>query len=313
MVNFLSKIEPKKLIEDLEDEGWIIAIQEELNQFERNKVLTLIPAPHGKTIIMTKWIWKNKMDEHGVITKNKERLMDVKSAFLNGKISEEVYVQQPLGFKSSKFPNYVCKLDKALYGLKQAPRAWYQANPKESHLVAVKRIFRCNLDRKSTSGGCQILGGKLVCWSAKKQSFVEISSAEAEYVFAARCTQPAEEPVATGDITQSLDASESADEQGNQPKTIDAKKVHEHNVEEEVKGAGLSSIGYVTFEQLINEYDQKQSVVQNMHESPYDTESEIKVVKRFQPPQTSDEDQITFLGPVVTLPFLHIAAKANLG
>ncbi|GJT53646.1 retrovirus-related pol polyprotein from transposon TNT 1-94 [Tanacetum coccineum] len=52
--------------------------------------------------------------------------MDVKSAFLNGKISEEVYVQQPLGFESGEFPNHVYKLDKALYGLKQAPRAWYE-------------------------------------------------------------------------------------------------------------------------------------------------------------------------------------------
>ncbi|GJV52316.1 retrovirus-related pol polyprotein from transposon TNT 1-94 [Tanacetum coccineum] len=92
-----------------------------------------------------------------------------------------------------------------------------QANPKESHLVAVKRIFRylkgtphlglwypkgsgfdlkaysnsdyagCNLDRKSTPGGCQILRGKLVCWSVKKQSSVAMSSAEAEYVAAAGC------------------------------------------------------------------------------------------------------------------------------
>ncbi|GKC17160.1 hypothetical protein Tco_1013942 [Tanacetum coccineum] len=45
----------------------------------------------------------------------------------------------------------------------------------------------CNLDRKSTSGGCQILGGKLVCWSAKKQSSVAMSSAKAKYVVAARC------------------------------------------------------------------------------------------------------------------------------
>ncbi|GKC38188.1 retrovirus-related pol polyprotein from transposon TNT 1-94, partial [Tanacetum coccineum] len=52
--------------------------------------------------------------------------MDVKSAFLIGKLKEEVYVKQPLGFESSKFPNHVCKLDKALYGLKQAPRAWYE-------------------------------------------------------------------------------------------------------------------------------------------------------------------------------------------
>ncbi|GKC89786.1 retrovirus-related pol polyprotein from transposon TNT 1-94 [Tanacetum coccineum] len=50
--------------------------------------------------------------------------MDVKSAFLNGKPKEEVYVKQPPGFKSSEFPDYVCKLDKALYKLKQVPRAW---------------------------------------------------------------------------------------------------------------------------------------------------------------------------------------------
>ncbi|GJX73855.1 hypothetical protein Tco_0312450 [Tanacetum coccineum] len=95
--------------------------------------------------------------------------------------------------------------------------ARYQANPNESHLIAVKRIFRylkgtpslglwypkcsgfdlkgysdsdyagCNMDRKSTSGACQLLGGKLVCWSAKKQQYVAMSSAKAEYVAAGCC------------------------------------------------------------------------------------------------------------------------------
>jgi hypothetical protein len=51
--------------------------------------------------------------------------MDVKSAFLNGVIEEEVYVKQPPGFESEKYPHKVYKLKRALYGLKQAPRAWY--------------------------------------------------------------------------------------------------------------------------------------------------------------------------------------------
>ncbi|GKE87479.1 retrovirus-related pol polyprotein from transposon TNT 1-94, partial [Tanacetum coccineum] len=167
-VNFLSEIKPKKLIEALEEEGWVIVMREELNQFKRNKVWTLVHVPYGKTIIKIKWIFKNKMDESGVVINNKARLvaqgfsqqdgidydetfspvarlegiriflayvaymgfvvyqMDVKSVFLNGKIAEEVYVQQPPGFESSEFHNHVCKLDKALYGLQQAPRAWYE-------------------------------------------------------------------------------------------------------------------------------------------------------------------------------------------
>ncbi|GJU15068.1 retrovirus-related pol polyprotein from transposon TNT 1-94 [Tanacetum coccineum] len=164
-----------RLIKALEEEGWVIAMQEELNRFERNKVWTLVPKPHRKTIIMTKWIWKNKIDEEGVVTKNKARLiaqgynhqegidyketfapivrleairiflaymgfvvfqMDVKSAFLNGKILEELYVQQPPGFESNEFPDHVCKLDKALYGPKQAPRAWF-LNQKVSKRISI--------------------------------------------------------------------------------------------------------------------------------------------------------------------------------
>ena len=51
--------------------------------------------------------------------------MDVKSAFLNGYINEEVYVDQP-PFEDHKYPNHIFKLKKALYGLKQAPRQWYE-------------------------------------------------------------------------------------------------------------------------------------------------------------------------------------------
>ncbi|GJU64525.1 hypothetical protein Tco_1246360 [Tanacetum coccineum] len=71
--------------------------------------------------------------------------------------------------------------------------ARYQANPKESHLIAVKRIFKYLKGTpslglwKSTSGACQLLRGKLVSWSAKKHQSIAMSSAEAEYVAPAGC------------------------------------------------------------------------------------------------------------------------------
>jgi hypothetical protein len=52
--------------------------------------------------------------------------MDIKSAFLNDLIKEEVYVEQPPGFEDEEYPNHVYKLHKMLYGLKQAPRVWYE-------------------------------------------------------------------------------------------------------------------------------------------------------------------------------------------
>jgi hypothetical protein len=50
--------------------------------------------------------------------------LDVKSAFLNGSIKEEVYMKQPPGFEDKEYPNHLYKLHKTLYELKQAPRAW---------------------------------------------------------------------------------------------------------------------------------------------------------------------------------------------
>ena len=52
--------------------------------------------------------------------------MDVKTTFLNGKITEEVYLEQPKGFETHNPKVFVCRLKKALYGLKQAPRAWFE-------------------------------------------------------------------------------------------------------------------------------------------------------------------------------------------
>ncbi|KAI3815599.1 hypothetical protein L1987_15273 [Smallanthus sonchifolius] len=371
---FISQVEPKNVEMALHDNNWIEAMQEELAQFDKLKVWNLVDLPKGAYPIGTKWVFKCKKDDRGVVVRNKARLvvqgfnqqegidytevyapvtrledirlflafasfkgfkvfqLDVKSAFLYGKVKEEVYVCQPPGFEDPLNPNMVFKLDKALYGLHQAPRAWYetlsthllandfvrgkidstlfikksggdyllvqiyvddiifgstneglrkefegvmkskfemsamgelsfflglqvnqkedgslfisptmigslmylialrpdimfavcicsrfQAKPKESHLIAVKRIFRylkgkqrlglwyphgsnfdfnaytdsdfggCCLDRKSTTGGCQFLGNRLVSWQCKKQTTVTISTCEAEYIAVASC------------------------------------------------------------------------------------------------------------------------------
>jgi len=142
-------------------------MHEALEDFERNQGWVLVPPPQDCNPIETKWVFKNKQSEDGVVLRNKARLvaqnfcqmeginyeetfapfshleanrillafatskgfklfqMDVKSAFLNGYIDEDIYVRQPPGFENPKFPNHEFKLQKALYGLKQAPRAWY--------------------------------------------------------------------------------------------------------------------------------------------------------------------------------------------
>ena len=139
-----------------------------MNQFERRKLWKLVLKPKDHPVVGTKWVFRNKIDEEGVITRNKARLvpkgcsqeehidydeiyapvarletiiiflsfttymkfkvfqMDMKSAFLNGELQEEVYVEQPPGFVDPTYYNHVYRLDKVLYGLKQAPRAWYE-------------------------------------------------------------------------------------------------------------------------------------------------------------------------------------------
>ncbi|GJT76363.1 putative ribonuclease H-like domain-containing protein [Tanacetum coccineum] len=149
--------EPKRVIHALKDPSWIEAMQDELLQFKLQKVWTLVDLPYGKRAIGTKWVYRNKKDERGIVIKNKARLvaqgytqekgidydevfapvtrieairlflayasfkdfmvyqMDVKSAFLYGKIEEEVYVCQPPGFEDPDFLDRVYKVEKALY------------------------------------------------------------------------------------------------------------------------------------------------------------------------------------------------------
>ncbi|WVZ58647.1 LOW QUALITY PROTEIN: hypothetical protein U9M48_008892 [Paspalum notatum var. saurae] len=160
---YVATFEPRDVSHALSNPNWVNAMHEELENFERNHDL-VEPSPNCRPI-GTKWVFKNKQGENGMVVRNKARLvaqdfcqkegidyeetfapvahleairillafaaskgfklqqMDVKSAFLNGFIEEEV--RQPPGSKSARFPHWVYKLRKAVYGLKQAPRAWY--------------------------------------------------------------------------------------------------------------------------------------------------------------------------------------------
>ncbi|GJW09301.1 putative ribonuclease H-like domain-containing protein [Tanacetum coccineum] len=109
---------------------WKKAMQEELYNQSIEKVWTLESYLIERSY-RTKWVFRNKkMKEFNVIRTREQELvctrMDVKSAFLYGKIEEEVYVCQPPGFEDPDFPDRVYKVEKALYGLHQAPRAWYE-------------------------------------------------------------------------------------------------------------------------------------------------------------------------------------------
>ncbi|XP_057780005.1 uncharacterized protein LOC130998608 [Salvia miltiorrhiza] len=137
---YLSIVEPRNVTEALNDVNWVNVMLDVLNQFVRNDVWDLVPRPHNKNVIGTKWIFKNKTDVAGNIVRNKARLiahsytqvegidfdetfahvariesirllfaitcqvgisllqMDIKSAFLNGVLTEEAYVEQPKGF-----------------------------------------------------------------------------------------------------------------------------------------------------------------------------------------------------------------------
>ncbi|XP_070017661.1 uncharacterized mitochondrial protein AtMg00820-like [Nicotiana sylvestris] len=118
-------------------------MQDELNQFKKSQVWHLVPRPKDRSVIDTKWIFINKLDEDGKITRNKARLVVQGYSQEEGIDYDETFapvarleaIRLLITFRKKclsryieikECPNHVYKLDKALYGLKQAPRAWYE-------------------------------------------------------------------------------------------------------------------------------------------------------------------------------------------
>ncbi|GJT84299.1 putative ribonuclease H-like domain-containing protein [Tanacetum coccineum] len=123
--------EPKKIYEALKDDSWVEAMQEELLQFRLQQVWILVDLPHRAKVIGTKWVYRNKRDERGVVVRNKARLVAQGHRQEEGIDCDEMThideegCSQPPGFVDPDHPKKVYKVVKALYGLHQAPRAWY--------------------------------------------------------------------------------------------------------------------------------------------------------------------------------------------
>ncbi|KAB2608298.1 hypothetical protein D8674_011466 [Pyrus ussuriensis x Pyrus communis] len=135
-------MEPENFEEAALDLSWMKAMQTELDMIERNNTWMLVDRPSSKPVIGVKWKPGIDFNETfapvarldtirtliALAAQKEWKLfqLDVKSAFLNGVLKEEVYVDQPQGFVIQGKKDKVYKLSKALYGLKQAPRAWYE-------------------------------------------------------------------------------------------------------------------------------------------------------------------------------------------
>ncbi|KAH9716551.1 hypothetical protein KPL71_021497 [Citrus sinensis] len=245
---FISQIEPKSFADAENDESWIMAMQEELNQFERNNLWELVPNPKHQSIIDFSSCLSQefemsmmgelkyflglqiKQNEEGIFINQAKYVKDLLKRFGydNGTakstpMSTTIKLDKDEKGKEVDIKIYRGMIGSLLYLTASRPDimfsvclcARFQSCPKESHMLAVKFIFRyligtinlglwyprgihidltCysdadfagyKVDRKSTSGTCHFLGHSLVSWFSKKQNSIALSTTEAEYIAAA--------------------------------------------------------------------------------------------------------------------------------
>ncbi|KAL4580126.1 hypothetical protein LXL04_016306 [Taraxacum kok-saghyz] len=151
--------EPSSYKEAKMKQSWIDAMMTELLSIEKNNTWNLVELPKGRKPIGVKWVLE-KRDPRS----NGWRVhhLDVKSAFLNGNLEEEVYVTQPEGFEKKGEINKVYKLSKALYGLKQATRAWNSCLDKYLKILGFNRCpLEYSVYTRKKDGNTLIIGAYL--------------------------------------------------------------------------------------------------------------------------------------------------------
>ncbi|GJZ79023.1 retrotransposon protein, putative, ty1-copia subclass [Tanacetum coccineum] len=128
----------KEAMANPEAAKWKEAMKSEIQSMYDNLVWILVNTTPSLKMVGCKWIFKKKIDMDGKLHTYKARIMlaiaafhdyeiwqmDVKTAFLNRKLIEDVFMAQPGGFENAKYPKRVCKLQNAIYGLKQASHSW---------------------------------------------------------------------------------------------------------------------------------------------------------------------------------------------
>uniref|UniRef100_A0A2N9FN54 Integrase catalytic domain-containing protein n=1 Tax=Fagus sylvatica TaxID=28930 RepID=A0A2N9FN54_FAGSY len=150
----------QEAIESSEKDKWMEAMVEENESLSKNKTWELTELPKGKKPIGCKWVFKKK---EAVSEKEGERFkarlvakgysqrhgIDYDEAFLHGNLEEEIFMEQPEGFKQPGTENLVCRLKKSLYGLKQSPRQWYKR---------LKSLLHKEFEMKDLGAAKKILG-----------------------------------------------------------------------------------------------------------------------------------------------------------
>ncbi|KAF7119794.1 hypothetical protein RHSIM_Rhsim13G0158900 [Rhododendron simsii] len=233
---FLSQVEPKCFVEAEKDESWILAMQEELNQFERNQDFAKRMQGEFEMSMMGELTYflglQIKQSADGIFINQSKYIKDLLKRFdmekakpMGTPMSTSTKLDKDEMGKPFDEKKYRGMIGSLLYLTASRPDimfsvclcARFQSSPKESHHIAVKRIFKyligtpnlglwyprgtsidligysdadfagCSIDRKSTSGTCQFLGHSLVSWFSKKQHSVALSTAEAEYVAVGSC------------------------------------------------------------------------------------------------------------------------------